>query len=510
MRTKTMRVWWVALALLAALPVLAQGDGSLGDSATSAQNDLDAALKELADLRKAIAAEKLPMSRELSRKEAELREVRAEFEDVARTLDTRSLELANLQNQTKALREQKAYLSSQLDEYIRNFEPRVLHITELDRYREQLDGALLAGEDAEKTATEVFRAQTVMVETSIDRLLDLLGGGRFAGTAADENGKVTDVEFALIGPVALYSAKDGSSAGLAEQRLGSLEPRMVPYEQPELNEAAKAVVVAGAGRLPFDPTLGDALKIEATQDSLVEHIKKGGIVMVPILMLASAALLVALAKWFQLSRVRRPPDRKVKAILDALKRRDYDAAEKKIKEIGGPTGEMLEAGIENVHEPKELTEEVMFEKMLDTRLRLQSFLSFIAVSAAAAPLLGLLGTVTGIINTFKLITVFGTGDAKTLSSGISEALITTEFGLIVAIPSLLLHAYLSRKSRRMVDSMEKTAVSFLNRIPRTPASAPASASEPAPATVDGAVGGGDLPMGLRPATVRAAPVETDH
>ena len=89
---------------------------------------------------------------------------------------------------------------------------------------------------------------------------------------------------------------------------------------------------------------------------------------------------------------------------------------------------------------------------------------------------------TGIINTFKLITVFGTGDAKTLSSGISEALITTEFGLIVAIPALLLHAYLSRKSRRMIDAMERTALAFVNRI--VPASAPPAIPSPAGEVVD--------------------------
>jgi hypothetical protein len=83
--------------------------------------------------------------------------------------------------------------------------------------------------------------------------------------------------------------------------------------------------------------------------------------------------------------------------------------------------------------------------------------------------------VTGIINTFKLITVFGSGDVKTLSGGISEALITTEFGLIVAIPSLLLHAFLSRKARRIVDGMEKAAVSMLNRIPSVAAPAAVTA-----------------------------------
>jgi biopolymer transport protein ExbB len=130
---------------------------------------------------------------------------------------------------------------------------------------------------------------------------------------------------------------------------------------------------------------------------------------------------------------------------------------------------MLAAGVEHMGEPAELVEEVMYEHGMSARLKLQRFLPFVAICASSAPLLGLLGTVTGIMNTFKLITVFGTGDVKTLSSGISEALITTEYGLIVAIPSLLLHAFLSRKAKAIGDDMDKAAIAFLNELKRSDA-----------------------------------------
>jgi biopolymer transport protein ExbB len=86
------------------------------------------------------------------------------------------------------------------------------------------------------------------------------------------------------------------------------------------------------------------------------------------------------------------------------------------------------------------------------------------VGAAVAPLLGLLGTVTGMIHTFRLISVFGTGDPRLLSAGISEALITTEAGLVVAIPLLLLHAFLSRRVQRLSEGLETSAITFLNRM----------------------------------------------
>ena len=86
----------------------------------------------------------------------------------------------------------------------------------------------------------------------------------------------------------------------------------------------------------------------------------------------------------------------------------------------------------------------------------------LAVFGAVAPLLGLLGTVTGMIETFRVITLHGTGDPKLMSGGISEALITTELGLAVAIPIMLLHTVLSRRVDHVIGDMEKQAVHLTN------------------------------------------------
>ena len=123
---------------------------------------------------------------------------------------------------------------------------------------------------------------------------------------------------------------------------------------------------------------------------------------------------------------------------------------------------LLVDAVEHADESKDLLNEVLYERLLQTQPKLERMIPFIAVVAATSPLLGLLGTVTGMIKTFKLITVFGTGDARSLSSGISEALITTEFGLLVAIPSLIVHALLLRKTKGVLASMEQSAVAFTN------------------------------------------------
>ena len=151
-------------------------------------------------------------------------------------------------------------------------------------------------------------------------------------------------------------------------------------------------------------------------------------------------------------------------VIKKIRSGDLEAAKHEANKISGPTGEMIAVGVANHAEPKELLEEILLEKMVTTQPKIERLLSIIAVTAATAPLLGLLGTVTGMINTFKLITIFGTGDAKSLSGGISEALITTEFGLVVAIPSLIFHAFLSRKARSIMAGMERVAMSFVNGV----------------------------------------------
>ena len=132
--------------------------------------------------------------------------------------------------------------------------------------------------------------------------------------------------------------------------------------------------------------------------------------------------------------------------------------------------EFRRLGIKTVGElamlPKELLEEVLFEKILEAQPHLERFLPFIAVTAATSPLLGLLGTVTGMIRTFQQVTLFGTSDVSKLASGISEALVTTKFGLIAAIPALVLHALLARRVQGLLAGMEKFSTAFVNGLER--------------------------------------------
>jgi biopolymer transport protein ExbB len=438
-------------------------DSTFGQAAGTVQKKLEDSLAELRALREQAAAEKIPLSRKLSELESQLSQVRLEYQQASRLVDTRTLDLTNLQNEIKSRREESAYLSNLLGEYIRNFESR-LHIAEIQRYREALETAKLAAENTGLSEQDIYQAQAKLLDVSLSRLHDALGGTKFDGTAVDSSGSIHHGTFVLVGPAALFESDDGKNIGTAEQRLGSLEPAVIPFGTPADAQTATHFFVRTQGLFPLDPTLGNAHKIEQTEETLIEHIKKGGPVMYPIFTLAGAALFVGLLKWLSMAFIRNPSQKRIAALLKALSAHNQKAAIEAAQSIGGPVGEMLLAGAQHLDQPRELVEEVMYEKVLSMRLKLERFLPFIAISASAAPLLGLLGTVTGIINTFKLITVFGSGDVKTLSAGISEALITTEFGLIVAIPSLLIHAFLSRKARGVINQMEKAAIVMINQI----------------------------------------------
>ena len=453
---------------------LASGDSTAQDvpTFTSAAEEMDrrrdqsvAALKAL---REQIEKEQLPLTRTLREVEDELSVIRKEFNEVSLELSSRTSGLANMREGITRMKDDETFLATIFSQFTLNLHSR-LHIAEMQAYEELWDAARQAPDNPNLTTLEAYRAQVELLEAALARLEDGLGGARYEGMAVDETGIVRKGTFLQLGPSAYFASDDDVAVGLVEERPPSQEANVAAFTDPLRAEAVRQVFANGSGTLPFDPTLGMARKIEeVSKETLVEHVQKGGPVMVPIFVMAGLALLVALFKWLALAFQRKPSKKRVEALLDAIGQRDEELALKRAAAVQGPAGRMLLDGVRNIREPRELVEEILFEHVLTARLKFMRFLPFIAICAAAAPLLGLLGTVTGIIETFKMITISGAGDVKSLSGGISKALITTEFGLIVAIPSLLLHAFLARKAKGIIGRMETSAVAFVNQISKTP------------------------------------------
>ncbi|MEZ5276284.1 MAG: MotA/TolQ/ExbB proton channel family protein [Opitutaceae bacterium] len=431
-------------------------------AASSAVGDLQKVEAELAALRTRIADEKIPISKDLNRLENEVLAKRREVNRVENVRDNRKVDLNALENEVQARGEQNDYVRSLLTEYIRAFRTRI-HVSEIQKYDEIAHEAQTAVDDANLTEAEKFNAQIALVQSSLNRVQDIIGGNTFTGNGIVEGGLLAEGTYALVGPIGVFSSKDGASTGLAELQANSESDLPVIFNiGAQYAGGITALATTKAGALPVDPSLGNAIKIELTSETLWEHTRKGGMVIWFILGLAFLAILVAIFKWFEINSVKRPKSGDLQTILNHLNRGEKDQALAKASSVSGPFGELLVAGVNHADEEKELLEEILYERLLATQPKLERLLAFIALTAGAAPLLGLLGTVTGMIQTFKLITVFGTGDAKSLSSGISEALITTEYGLYVAIPALLAQALLSRKAKGTLSEMEQTSVAFVN------------------------------------------------
>lgn len=197
-------------------------------------------------------------------------------------------------------------------------------------------------------------------------------------------------------------------------------------------------------------------------------LKQGGFVMMPLLAVALlAAILMAERFWF-LSRAGRGGGSVAQTVLSACRKQDYALAEKQVRAAGGVVARVLWACLQRRQQGQHAMEDSIQEQLLHETPSLERFLTGIAVLGAVAPLLGLLGTVTGIIQTFAVITAFGNAQPAAMAGGISEALVTTAAGLTIAIPILLAHSLLSGRADRIISDAEKHAAALLNVLGEKP------------------------------------------
>ncbi len=223
----------------------------------------------------------------------------------------------------------------------------------------------------------------------------------------------------------------------------------------------KSLESGGRFSAKLDTSLGKIPLVKTR--TFKQKIEAGGVWIYPILAFGAMAFLVSIFKAFTSLSMGRISPECVAKISSLLEKGDEAGAVKLAENAPKPHSAMLKKFLENRGISKSLTEEIAYEQMLSCGEKLFSGLGVVAVSAAISPLLGLLGTVTGIIKTFGDLSVYGAGNPQLMSGGISEALITTEFGLMVAIPSFVLHAVLSRRGKAILSDMEKAASEYISK-----------------------------------------------
>lgn len=266
---------------------------------------------------------------------------------------------------------------------------------------------------------------------------------KFTTPVMTVDGKETPMEVARVGLFNIVA--DGKYLLFEEGDLAEL-PR-----QPEAGRftgSTSELLGAGGGLVRFgiDPTLGGVLKTYVARPNLVERVQQGGLVGYLIIALGIVGLLISIERMIVLGAA----SRKVTAQLTA------DAPSQ-----DNALGRVLSVYAENKSTDTETLELKLSEAIFKETPALNRALLFIKIISVVAPLMGLLGTVTGMIQTFQAITLYGTGDPKLMAGGISQALVTTVLGLTVAIPMVLLHTLVSGRSKRIVQVLQEQSAGII-------------------------------------------------
>jgi len=198
---------------------------------------------------------------------------------------------------------------------------------------------------------------------------------------------------------------------------------------------------------------------------VLELIKAGGWVMLPILLLAVLALAIILERFWTLRRREVLPPGLGEEVREwARGRSTLDPKHIDVLRGNSPLGELLAAGLDVRHRPRDIIKERIEDVGRHVAHRLERFLNALGTIAAVGPLLGLLGTVFGMIEMFLGIMTTGVGDANQLAGGIGQALVSTAAGLCLAIPALMFHRYLRGRVTGYVIDMEKQATQLLDAL----------------------------------------------
>ena len=422
------------------IPVATEGN-TLEDALAWSRQELQAAREELRLGREGIVEEKLPLVRDLQNLKGTLRERNEALRLLEARRENADFEVQRLNREARESVEWIQQVDNQVKRFRQEFESSLI-----PGERAQYADALIDLDAVHYTKGQSMRdraeRQFGFLEHSLGRLETLLGGSGFETESIAPSGAVEQGRALAYGPIVFFQSQNGlrsgnlifsSAAVLAE--IQSLHPNH--------ETSVSKLFAEGESVIWVDPTLGQATLLSDDPVTFTEQLKQGGLWMIPIGLFGTVAFLASILKWFRIRLIAVPS-------LQEFVRLQNKPPEQWSKRFGGYAKPLLEKMVAALRQSNKTNAAELDVAYQEFRFSLNRWLPLIALTAAVSPLLGLLGTVTGMIKTFELISLFGMGDARLLSGGISEALITTKFGLVVAIPALLLHAYLQRRAKKIL------------------------------------------------------------
>jgi biopolymer transport protein ExbB len=392
----------------------------------SMKSKLEAELSQLEKSYRALSIDREKLSKEWSKQEMEFKEISGNVRLAARDLET----MMHQSPLTVGHPERLSTISPLLD---KGYFPDIDDINQMVNV--YLDEIVRSGEVALRSG-EIIGRDGLQTEATI------LSLGPFTSIYQTEN------ETGFL----KHSTKSQELTALSELPSGK-------SLQNYLSGKSESVTIDLSG--------GSALRQITQKTSIMDQLRDGGPIVWPILIIALLALGIVVERLIFLQKVHGNTDRLMSEVSQLAVNSQWDECNSIVQQNsnkGWPVVRVLRAGLASRKENRETLESVLQESILRELPRLERGLSALAIFGAVAPLLGLLGTVTGMIDTFRVITLYGTGDPKLMSGGISEALVTTEIGLAVAIPVMLLHTLLSRRVDHLVGDMEEKAIALSNAI----------------------------------------------
>ena len=428
---------WLCLTLLV---------GALTSSAAMAQSDELGSLREAREAAQARDQERLQSFLEdQDGLEAALEEARAAHEAAEE-------EQAALEAQQEEQSEQAQALAQRQEE---QGEALTSLLADLARHSEEIRNELggdswltLEADALPPRLNDVDVLERSQIEAVVDSLATLTvntgRAERLELPVADASGDIESHSVVRLGDFAAFTESALLRKGQDEE--SSLAE--VPRTPTAISDLLAAYHQGESREFAIDPTQGSVLEALAQQPTLWERFQQGGYVGYVVVVLGGIGLLVALAQYIYLltvsARVRR-------------QRQNLDQPSK-----DNPLGRVLERFKEmDKHQTPEALEARLDEAVLAELPKIERGQPIVKLLAAIAPLLGLLGTVTGMIVTFQAITVFGTGDPQLMAGGISQALVTTVLGLVTAVPLLFAQTALSSRSRFITQVIEGEASATL-------------------------------------------------
>ena len=404
---------------------------SSDDAKQSILSDIKTAQRTLSKTQNSISKEQATLAKQIFTKQQSLSKLREQAAVNRRLADENTLSLDQLQTRLDTWQQQQQYQLNLLSRFVRQNTSNSASSNEsANSQNELLSRVVSLINNQEQALYPQLKKQSVVLS----------------------NGELSQANTLQVGPVAWFSTQTPKLMGLLnlDDESNALKVALVQSTSDDnpLDNTLKQNGV-GSTLLTFDPSLTHLVTSQAQQESPLEHLEKGGLWAIPIILFACFALTIALLKAAQLLRLS-----KIKMHSQMQLQQLFKAENS--SEFAGMQQQLFNLTLQS--EKGQVRDDQLFNQLIHDKHKLDNFIGAIAVTAAVAPLLGLLGTVSGMIETFKMMTLFGSGDPEVVSGDIAQALITTELGLVVAIPALVLNALLSRKAKAYYSQLEGFAL----------------------------------------------------